>query len=83
MSELIVALEFVKTYKDDLLCMTRVSLEDHLKKLREVLTWLQEASLKENARKSKFCTNKTEYSGYVLTSNGINPQQKRLRQSSH
>jgi hypothetical protein len=83
MSELTVALESVKTYLDDPLCITRASLEDHLEKLRKVLTRLQEAGLKVNARKSEFCTTETEYLGYVLTTGGIKPQQKRYRQSSH
>ena len=34
MSELMVALEFVNTYLDDLLCITRASLDNHLAKLR-------------------------------------------------
>jgi hypothetical protein len=33
MSELMVALEFVRAYLDDLLCITKASLEDHLDKL--------------------------------------------------
>ena len=37
MSELMAALEFVKTYLDDLLCITLASLDGHLEKLREVL----------------------------------------------
>jgi hypothetical protein len=40
MSELIMAIDFVKTYLDDLLCITRASLGDHLCKLREVITRL-------------------------------------------
>ena len=40
MSELMVALKFVKTYLDDLLCITQASLDDHLERLREVLTRL-------------------------------------------
>ncbi len=40
MSELLVALEFVKTYLDDLLCIIQASLEGHLDKLREVFTRL-------------------------------------------
>ena len=77
--ELIVALEFVKTYLDDLLCITQASLEDHLDKLREVLTRLQEAGLNVNAQKSKFCAKETEYLGYMLTTDGIKLQQKRYR----
>ena len=38
-------LEFVQTYLDDLLCTTKGSLDDHLDKLKMVLTKLQEADL--------------------------------------
>jgi hypothetical protein len=37
MSELMENLEHVRAYLDDLLCISRSSLEDHLKKLEEVL----------------------------------------------
>ena len=37
MSELMVALEFVRTYLDDLLCITKASMDDHLDHLRLVL----------------------------------------------
>jgi hypothetical protein len=50
MSERMVALEFVKTYVDDLLYITWANLDDHLEKLREVLTRLQEAGLKVNVK---------------------------------
>ena len=69
MSELMIALEYVRTYLDDLLIITKASLRDHLDKLRKVLTRLREAGLKINADKSKFFAHETEYLGYVLTSN--------------
>ena len=71
MSELMVALEFVRTYLDDLLCITKASLDDHLDHLRLVLTRLREAGLKVNAPKLKFCAEETEYLGYILTRTGI------------
>ena len=40
MSKLMVALEFVRTYLDDLLCITKASVDDHLHHLRLVLTRL-------------------------------------------
>eukprot|EP00804_Cyclotella_cryptica_P020627 CCRYP_003437-RA/>CCRYP_003437-RA protein AED:0.32 eAED:0.45 QI:0/0/0/1/0/0/2/0/227 len=46
MSELMVALEFKRTYLDDLLCITRASLDDHLDHLRLVLTRLRDARLR-------------------------------------
>ena len=63
--------------------ITWASLDDNLAKLREVLTRFREAGLKVNAQKSKFCTKETEYLGYVLTTDGIKPHQKRDRQPSH
>ena len=50
MMDLMEALEYVRAYIDDLLVITRGTLEDHLEKLREVLRRLREAGLKVNAR---------------------------------
>lgn len=33
-------------------------MDDHLEELREILTWLEDAGLKVNVLKSKFCTKK-------------------------
>ena len=55
MSELMLALELVRTYLDDLLVITRASLEDHLEKLRMVFFKLQEVWLRTNANKLSFC----------------------------
>ena len=43
MSELMIALEYVRTYLDDLLIITKASLSDHLDKLKKVLTRLKAA----------------------------------------
>jgi hypothetical protein len=51
MSELIESLEYVRSYLDDLLCISKLSLEDHLEKLEEVLRQLRDAGLKVNATK--------------------------------
>jgi hypothetical protein len=45
MSELIKSLEYVQAYLDDLHCISRSSLEDHLEKLDEVLRCLHDAGL--------------------------------------
>ncbi len=79
MSNLMATLEFVRTYLDDLLIITKGSLEDHLEKLSMVLTRLQEAGLRINADKSNFCTLETEYLGYILTRNGIKPQPNKVQ----
>ena len=43
MMDLMESLEYVRAYIDDLLVITRGTLEDHLEKLREVLRRLREA----------------------------------------
>ncbi len=45
MSTLMVALKFVRAYLEYLLCITKANLEDHLDKLKMVLTRLREAGL--------------------------------------
>ncbi len=74
MLELIESLEDERAYLDDLLCISKLSLEDHLEKLEEVLRQLCNAGLKVNAAKSTFCALEIEYLGYVLARDGIKPQ---------
>jgi hypothetical protein len=73
------SLEYVRAYLDDLLCISKLSLEDHLEKLEEVLRQLCDAGLKVNAAKSTFCTLEIEYLGYVLTRDGITPQRNKVQ----
>ncbi len=79
MMGLVEALEYVRAYIDDLLVITRGTLEDHLDKLREVLRRLRNVGLKVNAVKSSFCTHQIEYLGYILTIEGIKPQPKEVQ----
>jgi hypothetical protein len=79
MSKLMESLEYVRAYLDDLLCISKVSLEDHLEKLEEVLWQLCNAGLKVNAATSKFCTLEIEFLGYVLTRDGIEPQSNKVQ----
>ncbi len=59
--------------------ITKGSLEDHLEKLSMVLTRLQDAGLKINANKSNFCTLEAKYLRYILTRDGIKPQQNKVQ----
>jgi hypothetical protein len=79
MLELMATLEFVRTYLDDLLCITKRRLKGHMTKLKEVFNKVQEAGLKVNADKSKFCAIETEYLGYILTRDGIKPQHNKVQ----
>jgi hypothetical protein len=79
MMDLMETLEYVRAYIDDLLCITRGTLEDHLDKLEEVLGRLRDAGLKVNAAKSFFCTHEIEYLDCMLTRGGIKPQIKKVK----
>ncbi len=73
------SLEYVRAYLDDLPCITKLSLEDHLEKLEEVLRQHCNAGIKVNAKKSTFCTHEIKYLGYVLTRDGIKPQSNKVQ----
>ena len=73
MSELFNDLMFVRTYIDDILCLTKGTFDDHLEKLERVLHRLQQAGLKVNGKKSFFARHELEYLGYWITRDGIKP----------
>ncbi len=79
MLELMEDLEYVWANLDDLLCISRSSLEDHLKKLEEVLRRLRDAGLRVNAEKLTFCALEIEYLEYILTREGIKPQSNKVQ----
>ncbi len=79
MLELMESLEYIRAYLDNFLCISKLSLEDHLEKLEEVLRQLCDAGLKINGAKSTFCTLEIEYLGYVVTREGIKPQSNKVQ----
>ncbi len=79
MMDLMASLDNVQAYIDDLLIITRGTIEDHISKIETVLTRLRDAGLKVNAAKSFFWTHQIEYLGYILTRGGIKPQQKKVQ----
>ncbi len=72
-------MEYIRAYLDDLLCISKLSLEDHLEKLKEVLRQLCNAGLKVNAAKLTFCALEIEYLGYVLPRDGIKPKSDKVQ----
>jgi hypothetical protein len=79
MLALMESLKYVRAYLDDLLCIFKLSLDEHLEKLEEVLRQLCNAGLKVNAEKLTFCALEIEYLGYVLTRDSINPQSNKVQ----
>lgn len=78
MTSLMDTLDYIRVYIDDLLILSKGDFDDHLAKLREVLSRLQGAKLRVNAAKSIFGSDEIEYLGYVLTRDGIRPQRKKV-----
>ena len=78
MGDLVAGLEFARAYIDDLLVISNGSLMDHLDKLEQVLSRLQEAGLKVNSSKSFFAREELEYLGYWITQEGIKPLSKKV-----
>ncbi len=72
-------LEYVRVYIEDLLVITKGSLNDHLDKLKQIFIRLHDAGLNINATKSIFCAQQTEYLGYIVTIGGIKPQPKKVQ----
>jgi hypothetical protein len=79
MGILMATLEYIRAYIEDLLVITKGSLDDHLHKLKQLFIRLRGAGLKINATKSVFSAQKTEYLGYILTRGGIKPQPKKVQ----
>ena len=77
-SELMIDLDYVCAYIDDLLVFTKGSYDDHLTKLDVVLDRLQKAGLKVNAGKSFFARTELEYLGYWVTCEGIQPMPNKV-----
>ncbi len=76
---LMACFKFVRAYMDDLLIITRQSLDNHLKKMETVLTGLCDAGLKVNVAKSLVFAHEIEYLSYILTREGIKPQPKKVQ----
>jgi hypothetical protein len=78
MSELFIDMTFIIVYQDDILVLTSGSFDDHLRQLGNVFKQLHHNNLQVNAKKSSFCTLETEYLGFILTREGIKPQQQKV-----
>ena len=78
MSDLMRILEYVRTYLDDLLVITKGTFGDHMVKTEAVSKRLKTAKLRVNAPKCGFALHEIEYLGYLLTREGIKPQPEKV-----
>ena len=73
MNKLFAGLEYVRTYINDLLVISKDSFEDHLEKVDQVLKKLKAAGIKINTSKTCFVQEELEYLAYWITHKGILP----------
>ena len=78
MSNLLLDLEYCRAYIDDLLILSKGDWGQHMEHLDTVLTRLEQAGLKVNAKKSFFGKPELEYLGYWITRQGIQPVTKKV-----
>ena len=78
MSELMFGLEFASAYLDDLLVVSKDSVENHFTHLEEVFTRLASVGLRFNATKRLFCCDELEYLGYLISGKGIRATMKKV-----
>ena len=80
MMDMLGDLDYVLVYIDDILIIQSEgeSETDHLQKVETVLHRLQNKGFRANLRKSFFMQKEVEYLGFLLTSDGIRPQPKKV-----
>ena len=80
MNELLGDLPYVLVYLDDILILNNKdeTADDHLAKIEEVLSRLENVGFAVNLRKSFFMQKELDYLGYTLTPDGIRPQTKKV-----
>jgi len=65
-------------YLDDLICFS-ATMEEHVKKLRNILEILYQANFKIQADKCVFATDTVEYIGHICTPRGIRSDPKKAK----
>ncbi len=79
MLELMESLEYIRAYLDDLLCISKLSLEDHLEKLEKGSLVTSRCKTQSQCSKITFCALEIEYLGYLLTRDGIKPRSNKVQ----
>ncbi|MGH7974079.1 MAG: reverse transcriptase domain-containing protein [bacterium] len=69
----------VRTFLDDLKLCTAETFEDHIEHLEKILQVLLRNGLLLNIKKCEWAVQSTEYLGFVFTTNGIKPQQSKIK----
>ncbi len=78
MDQILQGIEHVTRFLDDIL-ITAGSREEHLRKLEEVLSRLEKYNVRVKQSKCKFMTNKVEYLGHIVDSEGLHPMEEQVK----
>jgi transposase InsO family protein len=69
--------KYVVVYLDDIIIYSK-TFEDHLKHLAEVFSLLKDAGMRLNRTKCEFFKKEIEYLGYIISREGITPNNKKI-----
>ena len=69
---------FCVVYFDDILIYSK-NLDEHILHLKSVLEVLRKETLYANLKKCDFCTNKVVFLGFVLSSEGLEIDQEKIK----
>lgn len=78
MCKILNGIDNIIVYQDDLLIMTPDE-QSHNATLRKVLTILRDTGIKLNIKKCSFFTEKVDYLGHVFDSEGVHPNEEKIR----
>ena len=70
--------KFVVIYFDDILIYSKTK-DDHLNHLRQVCQSLRQDSLYANRKKCEFMTHRTIFLGFVVTTEGVSADPKKVK----
>ena len=76
--DLIRDIESVCTYIDDILCIGKGTIQEHLDQLEEIFQRFSKAGLKVNAPKCSFDLKEIPYLGYTISMDGLKPDPKKV-----
>ena len=79
MGNLMLDLENVYCYLDDIIVIGNSSFQDHIAQVDEVLSRLKEKGMQIHLRKSAWARDSVEYLGYIIGRDGIRPQTKKIQ----
>ena len=80
MGNLMLDLDNVYCYLDDIIVIGNSSFDDHMAQVDEVLGRLCSKGMQVNLRKSTWARDSVEYLGYIISREGIKPQEKKSKE---